>query len=344
MTRPRLIILDTNRPIPIEHNFARRLARGLRSAQPARLILPIGLAKASEFHNPPPPESYADQWQQAFDKTVQALRQGQDVVMLGPLLGTPYVGQDWAEQLADKAGARLIARRVVPTFGDTPATDDRVGHAWPFLPFPSVNDGADVARKLTASIDRDMPGKPAQDAQGQVLKPSLYVVEARDADRRDALSRHLAKQTGAVILDLIQIRDKVWNTPPVCDWKESDYKQITLERLFWDQLEEQAVDALRGGNPVLLLGDRLSNDTSRSVADILARITDGEFRCVRVQKPGTASKDLGDGFVGLAWPQADSLDSAAQQLAAVIMTEDTDPSLDDLLDLPPADRRGPALF
>ncbi|GAB5387616.1 MAG: hypothetical protein Alpg2KO_05840 [Alphaproteobacteria bacterium] len=341
MTKPRLIILDSERSTPTEEKFAKRLAQNLRSAKAPRVVVPLGGGPSIGFRPPNQGQQDAAKWKTARKQVLAALKRGEDVVLLGPLLDTREIDQSWATALAREGGADLIARRIKPQYGELAPDDDRARHDWPFQPYHMSDDGAGAARKLATAIEQKHPGAAALDDKGQVLTPAVYVIEDPKGTRRSVLSKRLADDTGAIAFDIDQMRKRIANSHPVSSWHDSPHKQRTIEKTLWAEVEGQAIEALRKGKPVILAGESVAKKTEKDVTDLLSRITDGETRRIRVQDQGTTAEDRGDGFFDMAWPEAPSLDQAAQQLAGQIMVDGNQPSLDDLLDLPPTDRRRP---
>ncbi|GAB5387613.1 MAG: hypothetical protein Alpg2KO_05810 [Alphaproteobacteria bacterium] len=340
--RPRLIILDMSHVSEPLQRFAQRVANGVRSASAPLVLVP---------HQPPQTEMakklgsitqpQRSDWQQAKNQIRQALSQGRDVVLAGPVstgLGQAP-GMDWAENLAQEADARLVAHRLVFAPADKKLEDDNPGHPWPAMAWEPMDNTGLRGRAASALVEQRAPGQPpAKPAQ-------VYVLDGEQRYRRDALARKLVEQEQAVLLDVDFIRAHIRNSKPYVDWSDRlPRKDLEVNAKLWRRLEEEGAKALRAGKPVVLA---LPGRTNQALKDGLAQVM-SQFERVgreklikaRIVGKGAASQPE-DGFTSFEWPEDIPQDHAAEQLAQQIGKANIEPDLDDLLDLPPIDRRRP---
>ncbi|GAB5387617.1 MAG: hypothetical protein Alpg2KO_05850 [Alphaproteobacteria bacterium] len=340
---PRLIVLDTVRAAPTERLFAQKLSRALRWQDKApQIILPLAdCVKLSERddRNQLAVGQEGPMWDRSRKQVMQALEQGQDVILLAPLSQRHADGQDWVNRLARQTGARVFAGRAVAQFGPKPLADETPDHIWPRHLYKYEDEGASGARRLSAAIERAIPGACPVDKAGKPLSPSFYVIEDRDALRRAALTKALIRETGAMALDLAQVRVRLSPKSAAAHWDPSPMKDKVIDREVWDHVEQASLAALRSGQPLVLTGDDVSSPLAREVADMLGRVVDGSTQRIRIQSKAGEMADRDDGFASMLWPGSDRLEKAANLLARAISTEDNAPDLNDLLDLPPSNRR-----
>ncbi|GAB5387614.1 MAG: hypothetical protein Alpg2KO_05820 [Alphaproteobacteria bacterium] len=345
MDKPRLVILDSANLTRQEQQIATRVTRGLRGQEPPLLLVPFMNRMAGSPGGgvlvPVHLAGDRPKWEETRQSALKALKRGQDVVLMGSVHTGP--GPDWVKSLAATSGATVIGHRITGQASETPPKDHEPDHDWPLMPCQRSDGGAAAARKLVAAIEDIQPGRPALAPDGLPQRPALYVIEDNYSTRRNVLTQQMHADSYALVLDIAQQRKYLLESPRYKGKAFSKRRQRNLVIDLWDSIEADAAAALRSNRAVILSGTDMRDDTTRAVVNLLARLTDGELRQIRVvgqdQGQEQQAQDTADGFMTLQWPEAPTLKQSAERFAQQILVSGQEPDLDDLLDLPPAPRR-----
>ncbi|GAB5387178.1 MAG: hypothetical protein Alpg2KO_01460 [Alphaproteobacteria bacterium] len=339
MSRPRLIILDHNTPSDALENYARRVANGLRTAKPPVIIAP---SRPADVVNGKPTGRLngplAKDWAKVEEQIEDALASGQDVVLAGPVTrgDGEAPGQDWADALAKRAGADLAGHRLVfAPDGQPPMEDDRPKHDWPPQHWNPISDGNGWPRDAARNIERRHPGQNGPNGG------HIHVIDCPDPEKRHALTAALSAQEGAMKLDIVSMLAAIRQSDKWKSVPETDYLKNMVAAQMWHELEEKAGAALRAGKPVVLGLPHLPEEQMQADLDLmidqLERISGDRMHRTRIVQAGQAHDETG-GFASYQWPETADQDEAAKAIAQQLGQGAT-PGLDDLLDLPPLDRR-----
>ncbi|GAB5387618.1 MAG: hypothetical protein Alpg2KO_05860 [Alphaproteobacteria bacterium] len=334
MPRPRLIVLDAPHSSPPEELLAQRVARGLRQKQPPLVLVPIKnrMAGMMGTHGMQPTHLEADKpkWADAAEQAETALKQGRDVVIMGPVVTGP--GTDWAQKIADAGSATLIGVRTLNRLAEGKPTDPRPDHDWMYRHFRSKDAAGAGARRIIAEAERIVPGPLCPQPAGSATP--VLLVEQHDDQKRKALGQHLRREADAVVMDVDARRQAVSDSPDFQKLSAGPSRDQQVDAMMWAQLEADGQKALRSGKPVVVTGKHLSSKTSIGIAELLANLVGTPPKQVRILPRDKSTADRGDGFSNYGWPETRNTDQAARELSQYLLASDDEPGLQDLLDMP----------
>ncbi|GAB5387177.1 MAG: hypothetical protein Alpg2KO_01450 [Alphaproteobacteria bacterium] len=342
-SQPRLIVLDdSSASYNLEH-FAQRLSHGLRGDRAPLVLMahyPARTDTEKRFHTIHQPDRTC--WREMSKQAAAALADGRDVVLAGPVRsGQAAPGEAWIARLAETAGARLVAHRMLFNHPDKPRPDPEPDHDWPVLDWVPLDETGDYARAAATRIEKATPGQTAS-ADGHV-----YLLDCPLPKRRQKLASALAAQEGGGVLDVDALKHQISTTGDL--GKQPDHlpaKQREVKEALWKRLEADASAILRKGKRLIVLPPTgKDEDLTAFLAQLYPqyqRIGGGEMICAQVTD-GMTEQEPQDNALTLVWPKQADQDQAAEELAREIGSAAPEPSLQDMLDMPLAERRRPLL-
>ncbi|GAB5388200.1 MAG: hypothetical protein Alpg2KO_11680 [Alphaproteobacteria bacterium] len=344
--QPRLIILDARyntRPFALA---GRRMADLLRAPKPPLFVMPgRGIADRPDMVQDngrlqEKPENANDLDFDALARKLKStLQAGRDVVLMGPQRqtgqGVAKPPVNWAEDLAKAAGARLLGYRVDVNNNAKPEDPDPASD-WPYAAWKTTDDATSFSIQVANDINRKAPRGGAKDIKGRLV---TVVMDDKDA-RRDALRDALHSKQPVHLSDLDvlyrQLKREEENDP-VGSGMVND---VRLGNNMFPMMEKELLNGLRSGRDQVVLVSSalmLRYPNLKPMLDAIGTVMETAPRHVAIRhgdQVEAPSQEL------LSWPDGMEQRDAAAALAHEICEHaEEEPSLEDLLNAPRADRR-----